>query len=320
MRRQLAARLVQSAIVVLVVATISFFLIRLAPGDPFAYDTPTITPAVREQWRHQFGYDRPVVEQFGRYLASVATGQLGYSWSLHEPVTEAIASAVPRTLLLTGVSLALSFALGLVVGVVQARRRGTWVDRTLSGVLVFFYSLPDFWLALVLLLAFTYWLPVLPPGGLTDPVMYDYMNVGQRLVDRLRHLLLPATALTLLTAAAVARYQRAAMLEVLPLDFVRTARAKGATEARVVWRHALRAALAPLVALAGLLFPALLGGSVFVETVFAWPGMGLLAANAVTRQDYDLVTATVIVGAVMVALGNLLADAAHAALDPRTRA
>ena len=319
MRRYLATRALQALIVVVLVTIISFFLVRLAPGDPFSYEGWNVSPAVQARWRAQFGYDRPLPEQFVRYLGSVAHGQLGYSHSLHEPVSTALRAAVPRTLLLMGVALALSFAIGIAVGVLQAVRRGTVVDRGLSVLLLFFYSLPDFWLALMVLLAFAYWLPVFPAGGIVDAAMHDYLSFWPAMLDRLRHLVLPALTLSVLSAAGIARYQRAALLEVLPHDYVRTARAKGSSESRVVLRHALRNALLPVVTLIGLLLPALVGGSFFIEKVFAWPGMGYLAATAITARDYDLVTGSVIVGGVMVAAGSLVADLLYAAVDPRLR-
>jgi peptide/nickel transport system permease protein len=206
----------------------------------------------------------------------------------------------------------------MLVGVAQAARRGTWFDRIASATLLTFYSLPDFWGALMILLLFSAWIPLFPSGNMVD-TMYDYMSSSQQVVDRLKHLVLPVVALTLLTTASIARYQRTAMLEVLPSDFIRTARAKGVPERRILWHHAFRTALTPMVTLAGLYLPALLGGALFVEKVFNWPGMGLVAASAITTHDYDLVTATVIVGAVLVVIGNLVADLLHVAIDPRIR-
>jgi peptide/nickel transport system permease protein len=319
MRRQIVARLLQSLIVVVIVTTISFFVIRAAPGDPFAYDSPMVTPAVRAHWRSQFGYDRPLIEQYGRYVVSVAHGQLGYSFEMHEPVSAALAVALPRTLLLTGLALTLAFLGGMAIGAAQAARRGSWFDRVSSFVLLVFYSLPDFWGALMILLLFAYWIPILPAGNIVDQVTHDYMSGPQAAWDRARHLVLPVMSLALLTMASIARYQRAAMLEILPADYIRTARAKGVSERRILWHHALRTALTPLVTLAGLFIPALLGGALFVEKVFSWPGMGLIAANAIAGRDYDLVTATVIVGSLLVVIGNLFADLAQMALDPRTR-
>jgi peptide/nickel transport system permease protein len=170
----------------------------------------------------------------------------------------------------------------------------------------------------MVLLLFAYWWRVFPPGGMYDS-MHEYMGTRVALFDRLKHFVLPLASLVLLTMASITRYQRAAMLEVLPADHVRSARAKGVSEAGVVWRHALRTALAPMITLLGLTFPALIGGSLFVERVFSWPGLGMMAADAVTARDYDLVTASVIVGAVLVVMGNLVADGLHAALDPRVR-
>jgi peptide/nickel transport system permease protein len=319
-RRRLVARLWQSLIVVFLVTTISFFLIRSAPGDPFSYEGAGITPAVRAHWRAQFGYDRPLTEQYARYLASVAHGQFGYSLRWHEPVSSVLAAAVPRTLLLAGVALALSLALGVLIGVLQAVHRDGWFDRVSSGILLTLYSLPDFWGALMALLIFAFWWPVLPPGGIADPVLHEYMGPWAAALDTLRHLILPAGSLTLMIMAGVTRYQRAALLEVLPSDYVRTARAKGLPDRRVIWHHALRTALAPMITMLGVMFPALLGGALFVEKVFQWPGMGLAAAAAIASRDYDVVVATVIIGSVMVVVGNLVADMLHAALDPRVRA
>lgn len=317
--RRLAARLGQSLIVVVIVTTISFFVIHAAPGDPFAYDGANITAAVRAHWRHQFGYDRPLVEQYARYVTSVLHGQLGYSLQYGEPVAVAIRQAAPRTLLLAGLALGFSFLIGITVGVLQAVHRDGWFDRVSSAVLLVFYSLPDFWLALAALMLFAYVWRVLPPGNMVDPVLHDYMSGWTAFADRLRHLVLPVGSLTLLTTAAIARYQRAAMLDVLPADYVRTARAKGLPEAHVIWRHALRTALTPLVTMLGILFPAILGGALFIERVFSWPGMGLLASTAIGARDYDLVTATVIVGSIMVVIGNFAADVLQMILDPRVR-
>jgi peptide/nickel transport system permease protein len=315
-------RLVQAGVIVVLVASITFFLIHAAPGDPFAttLDNPLATEALRERLRAQFGLDRPLAEQYVRYLSSVARGELGYSFSLRRPVGEAVATFLPNTLLLMAVSLAGSFTLGVAVGVLQAVRHGRATDRALSVVSLVFYSMPEFWFALMAILLFAYELRLFPVGGMVDPVLHQYLGFWARVGDRLMHLVLPATTLALLSAAAIARYQRSAMLDVIHLDFVRTARAKGLRLRAVVLRHALRNALLPTITLLGLAFPALLGGAVFIEKIFSWPGMGQMAVNAVATRDYPLVTASVILGAVMVAAGNILADLLSAAIDPRLRA
>ena len=320
MRRYLAGRILQLLIVVLLVTAISFFLIRLAPGDPFSFvGDYTLSDAVRDRLRAQFGYDKPMIEQFFLFLGNVARGHLGYSHSMHREVGTVIAGAVPRTLLLMGAALVTSFAIGIAVGALQAVRRGSWVDRSASGILLLFYSIPDFWFALMALLAFAYWIPIFPTGGMVDQVMHDYMSFGGRVRDVIAHLILPAFTLALLGAAGIARFQRAALLDVLPQDYVRTARAKGLAERGVILKHALRNALLPVITLLGLSLPVLVGGTFFVEKVFSWPGMGYIAANAIAARDYDLVTGTVIVGGIMVALGSLLADLLYAAADPRLR-
>ena len=319
MRRRLAARLGQSVIVVFIVTTIAFFVVRALPGDPFAFDSPRITPALRAQLRAQFGFDKPLLVQYGLYLWNAAHGQLGYSTLRNDSVSHVLARALPNTLLLAGSALLISLALGVVIGTAQAVRRGRWFDRATSFVLLLIYSLPDFWGALVILLVFAYWWQAFPPGGTVNPVMHDYMSTGRAVADRLYHLVLPLGSLVLLTVASITRFQRSAMLEVLPADYVRSARAKGVPESQVVWRHAFRTALAPMITLLGVMLPAMLGGTLFVEQVFSWPGMGMLAARSIGDHDYDLVTGIAIVGAVLVVIGNLIADLLHAAIDPRVR-
>lgn len=319
MRRLVAVRLLHAVVVLFIVTTIAFFLLHFAPGDPFSFENPNIPEDVRNRMRAEFGYDRPLLEQYVRYLGNVARGNLGFSHLMRVPVGQALADRLPRTLLLMGLALAISFALGIRLGVYEVRHWRTRRARAASGLTLLIYSLPDFWLALMLLLTFAYWLPILPAGGMTDIVMHDYMAWRGALWDRFRHLILPLTTLVLLLSALIARYQRAALLEALPSDFVRTARAKGLDESTVVGRHAWRNALLPMITLAGLAFPALLGGAVFVEKVFSWPGMGLMVINAISVRDYPLVIASVVVGAAMVTLGNLLADIAYGLADPRVR-
>jgi peptide/nickel transport system permease protein len=318
MRRRLAARLGQSIVVTFIVATISFFAIRAAPGDPFSYSAKPLSQSLREQLRRESGYDRPMAEQYLRYLRKIARGDLGYSFNKGEYVTTALAQALPRTLLLAGIALVLSFVIGIALGVTQATRAG-WFDRMTSTVILIFYSVPDFWGAMIMLTIFASWWRLFPPGDIVTPVMHDYMPAWKAFADRVWHLILPVASLTLLSLAGIARYQRAAMLDVLPSDFIRTARAKGVSERGLVWRHAFRNALTPMVTILGLTLPAFLGGLVFIERVFTWPGIGSLAAEAIEGRDYDLVTGTVIVGAILVVFGNLLADLLHAAIDPRVR-
>jgi len=320
--RYLGGRLVQAVVIVAIVATITFALIHLAPGDPFSgvMDNPNVNERVRTTLRAQYGLDRPLPEQFVRYFGLLARGDLGWSFSHDRPVTEVLATTLPNTLLLMAIALTGSFALGILIALVQVARRGSTTDHALSAISLFFFSIPDFWLAILALLAFTYWLPLFPVGGTVDAVTHDYMGLGERIVDRLRHLALPALTLTVLASPGVARYQRAALLDVLPADYIRTARLKGLTEREILRRHALRNALLPIISLLGLSFPALLTGAFFIEKIFSWPGMGLAVITAIGSRDYNLVMGGVILGSIMVTAGSLLADLLYAWADPRIRA
>jgi len=320
--RYIARRLIQAVVIVAIVAAITFALIHLAPGDPFSaiLDNPNVSEKVRVTLRAQYGLDRPLPEQFVRYVSALGRGELGWSFSHDRPVGEVLASALPNTLLLMSVALVGSFLLGILVALIQVARKGTFVDHTLSGITLFFFSMPDFWLGILALLAFTYWIPIFPVGGAVDPVMHEFLGLGGRIMDRLRHLALPALTLTVLASASVARFQRAALLDVLPADYIRTARLKGLTERQVLRRHALRNALLPIITLIGLSFPALLTGAFFIEKIFAWPGMGYAVINAIGARDYPLVVGGVIIGSIMVTLGSLLADLLYAWADPRLRA
>jgi peptide/nickel transport system permease protein len=318
-RRFLAARIAHAAIVVALVTTIAFFLLRLAPGDPFAYDNPTVSPAIQARWRAAFGYDRPLPEQFVRYLGSVARGDFGYSTMYHRPVRDIILETAPRTLTLALVSLTLAAILGIGIGVIAAAKHRRWPDRVISALSVVAYSIPEFWLALIIQMTLGFRFGWFPISGINDPLIADYGTTGQFLADRIRHMVMPALALTILLAVILTRFQRAAMIDVLPSDYLRTARAKGATERVVLGRHALRNALTPTITLLGVLVPTVLGGIFFIEYVFDWHGLGWLAVNAVQGPDYDVATATVIVSGVLVAAGSLAADIVTALADPRVR-
>ena len=315
----LLRRVGAALLTVLAVVTLVFFAIHLAPGTPFlpSGDRP-LDPAVEAGLRARFGLDRPLGAQYVSYLGALARGDLGESFSQQRPVGEALAQALPNTLALAGSALAVDFVLGTLLGVLMAARAGRRSDRWLGAVTLVVYALPTFWLGLLLLLAFGQWLHWLPVGGVTDPVLYGALGFGGRMADRLRHLLLPALSLGLVGAAGTARFQRAAMLDALGQGFVRTARAGGLSERRVLG-HALRNALLPSITLLGLALPFLLTGSVVVETVFAWPGMGKLAADAIASRDYPVVLAATLVAAVLVVSGSLLADLLYAAADPRIR-
>jgi peptide/nickel transport system permease protein len=321
MRRLLAGRLLQGLAVMWVVSTLTFVLLHLAPGDPFSYQANRrVAPEVIARWRHIYCLDRSIPAQYVCYLRSVASGDFGYSTSQVRPVRDILIDYVPRTLELMTLALLLSFAVGIGLGVLEARRRGTFADWGSRGIALFFYSMPDFWLALMLALVFAYWLPIFPISGIENVIAAPTNDRWQRIADHARHLVLPVTTLVLMMCAGIARFQRAAMLDVIRLEFVVTARAKGVSENAIARHHVLRNALLPIITLAGLTLPMLLGGAVLVELVFSWPGMGYVTATAVGSRDYALVTSSVLVTSALVIVGTIAADLLYALADPRVRA
>jgi peptide/nickel transport system permease protein len=315
--RRLALALATTAAVVV----LTFALVHVAPGEPFVAGAEErfVPPETVARLRERFGLDRPLGVQLVRYVANLAHGDLGESFTHHRPVARILADALPHTLLLGGVALVLSLALGIGLGIVQASRAGSWWDTALGTASLAFYSVPSFWLGLMLLLVFGEWLHWLPLTGMSDVALRTPAGSLASVVDVARHLVLPAATLALVNAAAVARFHRAAMLDALGTEFVRAARARGLGERRVLLRHALRSALAPAITLAGLSVPALLTGSVLVESVFGWPGIGRVAYEAIFARDYNVITAVAVLAGVLVALGNLVADLGVAAADPRVR-
>jgi len=316
----LVRRLAASIAIVFTVITLTFFIVHLARGSPCGpgQEHP-FPPEVCDTLIRRFGLDKPLWVQYVLYLKELARGNLGQSFKLHRPVADALADALPRTFVLALAALVIDFSLGLALGIYQAVRERRFADIALGNVALFINSMPTFWLGLVLLLVFALRLRWFPPGDLSNPVLCPRLDSAYCVLDFLWHLALPALTLGLVGAAATARYQRTAMLEVIRQDYVRTARAKGLGERRVLLVHALRNALLPFITLFGLTFPFLLTGAVLVESVFSWPGMGQLAVNAIGQRDYPVVTAAALVASAMVVLGNLLADVMYVGADPRIR-
>ncbi len=301
------------------VCTVLFFALHAAPGSPEDHFIhPDFPPDVADHMRHNLGLDQPLPVQYGKWLVSLLRLDFGHSFFQQRPVLEILGEALPNTLVLCGVSLVLIFALGVLAGVISAVWRGTLVDAVVTVGTLVLYSVPAFWLALMLVLLLAYRFPLLPATGMTG-VGAEYLAPGAQLWDRLLHLILPAVALGVAPAAGVARYVRASMLEALGQDYVRTARAKGLSEARVVLVHALRNAMLPMVTLLGLYVPFLFSGSVLIETIFAWPGMGQLIVRSIENQDFPVVLGNAVLFTFAVIGGNLLADVLYALVDPRIR-
>lgn len=324
MTRALIRRLAGAGVLVLGVVTLVFVVLDLAPGDPaLLLTSPRMAPEAVAQVRANFGLDRPLWERYLHWLGALARGDLGVSLSRGRAVSRVVLSALGPTVTLGALSLVLAFALGTVLGLIQAVRRGTALDHLLTGVTLFFYAMPAFWLALMLVLVFSRGgllggVAGLPASGLVA-VDHDLMGGGAALVDRVRHLVLPVATLTLVLGSGVARYARAALLQALDAEYVQAARARGLPETTVLVRHALRSSLLPLVTLLGLYLPVLLSGSVFVEQVFGLPGMGKLLVDAVHARDTPLVLGCTLVFAGIVVAGSLVADLLALRADPRIR-
>lgn len=322
MTRWLVRRILQAVVTFVVVTVLLFVLMRLTPGDPLervAGDRQMSAEAVAAL-RHRFGIDQPIAAQFRTFVAGALAGDLGVSIE-HYPtkVSTLVMSRLPASLLLGGTVLLLTFSIGIALGVFQAVNRRRLADRWLTRASLTLYAMPSFWLGLVLAWFFGVRLQLLPVAQMHDPLLDPDASWLARTGDVLRHLILPAVTLTAVSLAAVMRYQRTALLEVLRLDFVLAARARGIPERQVLWRHAWRNALFPVVGLLGLWLPMLVSGSVFVEQVFNWPGLGSLVADAVGARDYPVILGTAMLVSAQVLLGGLLADLAYYALDPRVR-
>lgn len=312
-------RLLLAIPLVLGVVTLTFLLIELAPGsscdllcsESMRQDT---CDALRARWN----CGDPWFARYTAAMRNILVFDFGDSTAEHRPVIGMIGEALPNTLVLSLVTIGFAQLVGISVGVLQAMRQHSWVDGLLSVVTLTFYSMPAFWLAIVLLVVFTVWWPILPSYG-TEGAMAQYLSGPERLLDRVLHLVLPGMAMGVATAAGDARYMRSSMLEVLHQDFVRTARAKGLPEGKVVLKHALRNALLPTITILGLNLPYLFGGALLVETVFSYQGMGLATFTAIQKQDAPMVMACFYFFAILVALGGILSDILYAAVDPRIR-
>jgi peptide/nickel transport system permease protein len=320
-RHWLIRRALQSAITFLVALAILFVVMRVAPGDPLlrlSGDRP-ISPRETALLRARYGLDQPLRGQLSSFLQGLIHGDLGVSIEYGRPVTSLLRERLPATLLLGGSVLLLNFSIGLWLGVRQAVRRGSREDQWLTTLSLAGYAMPSFWLGLVLAWAIGIHWRILPPAGMQDPLLGSDAGFRAQTADLLRHLVLPMLTLSVVSIAATMRYQRAAMLDVLHLPFILTARAKGISEREVTWRHAWRNALFPVITLFGLWLPILVTGSVFVESVFAWPGLGSLAAGAAGSRDYPLLMGTSVLVVALVVAGGLASDLAYALLDPRVR-
>jgi peptide/nickel transport system permease protein len=319
--RFLAQRLVKSVVVIFAIVVVNFLLIHAAPGDPasvIAGESGMADQKFVDQLRHQFGLDQSLPEQLWIYVSNVAKGDLGFSYRQQRPVSALILERLPATLLLTVTAFGFAIVSGILMGVLAARRVGSVTDSVITVAALTFYATPIFWVGLMLVLVFSVWLDWLPSFGMNT---VDAHLQGMAAVwDTAHYLVLPALTLGLFYTAIYARLTRASMLDVADQDFIKTARAKGAGERRILWRHVLRNALLPIITFAGIQAGQLVGGSILVETVFAWPGIGRLAFDALLARDYALLLGVFFVTSVLVIVFNLLTDLLYLVVDPRVEA
>ncbi|WP_182086149.1 ABC transporter permease [Aureimonas sp. ME7] len=319
--RFVVRRTVAAVPTVIGIVILNFLLLQLAPGDAataIAAESGAATQEMMDSLRTQFGLDLPVLRQLAHYLRDLAHFSLGVSPRFNVPVVQLILDRLPGTLLLMGVALALALALGLLAGTTMASFAGRLPDRLLSIAVLVFYSIPAFWIGLMLIVVFSVKLGWLPSGG-SGPVWSDKTGLAA-LLEGARYMVLPATSLALLYVAIYSRITRASMLEIRSQDFVRTARAKGLRSREITARHVLRNALIPVTTLAGLHIGGILGGAVVIETVFNWPGLGRLALESIMARDFKVLMGILFLSSLLVIAVNIAIDLVHSVLDPRVEA
>lgn len=306
-------RLAQAVVLLWIVTVVTFVLIHTAPGGPAMLQNPDLGREQIARFRANLGLDDPLPVQYVRWLRAAVRGDFGRSYNTVEPVLRLVATRLPNTLLLTGLALGLAVLAAIPLGVASATRRNTAIDRAIAAVSFMGISTPVFWLGIVLIVVFSVQLRALPAGGMYN--VGAVFSVG----DRLRHLVMPVFVLTIANLAEVTRYTRSAMIGALGEDYVRTAHAKGLPAAAVLFRHALRNALIPVITIIGVYLPRAVSATAITETVFSWPGMGQLAVQSAATRDYPVVLGATLAVAVFAVGSSLLTDLAYGVADPRIR-
>ena len=321
MLRYAASRLLQGLALVLAVVVLNFVLVHAAPGDPvetIAGASGGMSPELMAQLRAQYGLDKSLPVQLGVYLGKVLQGDLGYSYFFNLPVTSMIAERVPATLLLVLSSVLLAFVVGTAMGVLSSRKPNGMLSQFITVLSMVGFAAPVFWVGIMLVILFASLIPILPVAGMRS---IDSTGGGLKdVIDVAHHLVLPTVTLSLVYLAQYSRLARSSMLDVLGSDFIRTARAKGLADRVVLYKHALRNALLPVVTVLGLQFGNVLAGAILVETVFNWPGLGRLAFDSVLRRDYPTILGVLLFSSIVVVVMNQLTDLCYRFIDPRIKA
>ena len=319
--RSLLSRVLQGLALVLAVVVLNFVLVHAAPGDPvetIAGASGGMSPELMAQLRAQYGLDKPLLVQLGVYLGKVFSGDLGYSYFFNLPVLTMIGERVPATLLLVVSSVLLAFLVGTTLGVLSSRKPNGLLSQFITVLSLVGFAAPVFWMGIMLVILFASVIPILPVSGMRS---IDSSGGGFKdVLDVLHHLVLPTLTLSLVYLAQYSRLSRSSMLDVLGSDFIRTARAKGLADRVVMYKHALRNALLPVVTVLGLQFGNVMAGAILVETVFNWPGLGRLAFDSVLRRDYPTILGVLLFSSIVVIVMNIFTDVAYRLIDPRIKA
>lgn len=315
-------RAFHGVLLVLAVVALNFFLVHAAPGDPvetIAGASGGMSDEVKAELRQHYGLDKPLLVQLGIYLGKVLSGDLGYSYFFNLPVSAMIAERVPATLLLVTTAVLGAFLVGTTLGVLSSRKPNGWLSQLINTLSLIGFAAPVFWTGIVLVILFASVLPIFPISGMRDIDSSNATILGD-VLDVLHHLVLPSLTLGFVYLAQYSRLSRAAMLDVLGADFIRTARAKGLTDRVVMYKHALRNAVLPVVTMLGLQFGNVMAGAILVETVFNWPGLGRLAFESVLRRDYPTILGVLLFSSIVVVIMNLITDQCYRLIDPRIKA
>lgn len=315
MGRYVLRRLIQAIPLVLGITVIAFAILKVTPGGPLAaYEAnPDFSPADLQRLEHALGLDQPVPVQYAQWLGRFLTGDWGYSFATSQPVLAMIGQRLPNTLWLMSTVYVVTLVIALPIGVFTAVKQYSWFDHIATGATFAAFSMPTFWLGLLLIVTFGLTFRMLPLGGMLAP------GAPFTIGDLARHLILPVATISLVQVGVYVRFLRASMLETTGQDYMRTARAKGLSEGRVISRHALKNAAIPFVTVAALDLPELFGGALVTEQIFGWPGMGRLFYDSALRSDYPVLMGILVIGATVVIVANLLADLVYGLLDPRIR-